>query len=173
LVKDWKEGQPTPEQCERAAVIRQWAIDHTETGDYMYNLRIAAKLPLATKHEGLLASLPNAYERAQGRKTERAARPVSEWLGEVGKRAEWTVTYNGYTAIDGNYGTTWIMRYTGPNGEKLVWFCSGSPKRPIEGSQIKLKATVKRHDFRKGEKQTIVSRGVMTFDDEPAATAAA
>ena len=164
--REWIEGQPTEAQAARTVEVLAWAAELTDPSDYMRNLRIAARLLTATKHEGLLASLPAAFERAQGQankaRAERAERPASEWIGEVGKRAEWRVTYEGYTAIDGQYGTVRIMRFRGPAGELIVWFCSGSCERPEEGSTCLLKATVKRHDTRKNEKQTVVSRGVIS-----------
>jgi hypothetical protein len=70
---DWKRGEA------EAAKAIEWVKSSDDSSDYMYNLRLAVnRLDVHPRTEGLLASLPTAYQRHTGLLAERAARKARE-----------------------------------------------------------------------------------------------
>src|SRR5690606_4460124 len=109
------------------------------------------------------ASMANAYEmelknieyKARVAK-EKEERKQGEFVGEVGKRQEFTATVNRVILFENAYGVTKFHIMTDENGNNLVWYSSGA--RLEEGATFTLKATVKEHKEYNGEKQTVLTR---------------
>jgi hypothetical protein len=163
--QEWEDGQPTEAQYARAAECLAWAQALEGKSDYEHNLKIAATLPVATKHEGLLASLPSAWDRTLARENEKrseATNRVGAFIGEVGKREEWLVTFVSSIIVESDFGSKVIARFLGPQGEPMVWFCSGAWERLEGGQRVMLKGTVKKHDTYKGAKQTVLNRCIIS-----------
>src|SRR5262249_54955473 len=126
----WDEGQPKAEHAVRAQTVLAWCRALTDSGDYLYNLRIAATLPTVGKHQGLLASAPVAYTRAMERELQRkrevAAKPVGGHVGVVGERSELgdlTVLRIRHTGNE--WGEKTIVALADAAGNDLTWFASG------------------------------------------------
>lgn len=127
-------------------------------------------------HFGYLAYAPVAFEKyteAMKRKAEKEAKheaeTASEYVGEVGKRQTFEIAdYKLVTSWEGQYGTTYLYKFTDTNGNVLVWFASGCFGHWIEVDGVckfieeenitRIKATVKDHNERDGVKQTIINR---------------
>lgn len=87
---------------------------------------------------------------------------LGHW-GEVGKRAEVTVTVEKIIVIEGDYGTSFLCIMKSAEGHALKSFSTGAfVDTAIEaektGDAVKVKATVKKHDTYEGAPQTIVTR---------------
>jgi len=87
------------------------------------------------------------------------------------------VTLLGRYAIEGTYGTTTIHRLADRDGNALPWFASNDQivdegvgheaeylmgkASMVVGCSYRVKATVKKHDTYKGQRQTVVRRIVV------------
>jgi hypothetical protein len=59
-------------------------------------------------------------------------------------------------AMQGNYGTSYILGFEDEAGNSVVWF--SSVDIGDVGEVFTLKATIKGHDVYKGRKQTVITR---------------
>jgi hypothetical protein len=94
LKKEWKEGQPTDVDVTDAVGALIWLEQNTDTGQYIHNLTVACSIPgLQRETQGLIASLPAAYNRAMGKIALAKAVPaVSKHYGTVKERITVEVT---------------------------------------------------------------------------------
>jgi hypothetical protein len=114
------------------------------------------------KHIGFVASILSGYDKATERKLikerERANKPESNWLGEVGTRMTFkAVTLNSIRELDGNFGITYLHKFTDADGNDLTWFASND-NLCDEGDTVDMVATVKVHKEFKGRKSTQINR---------------
>jgi hypothetical protein len=113
------------------------------------------------KTAGVAAAILVAYNKAMERETNRlkfAARPESNWIGEIGKRIQIIkVTCDKVIMNEGHYGVTGIHKMTDGSGNDLVWFASGGEVIKA-GETVHVSATVKDHSEYRGRKQTVLSR---------------
>lgn len=129
--------------------------------DYEHNLRVAIGGEIIThRTAGIAASLITWYERAMGREVARKARAKraanSEHIGAVKERLTVDVTIESIHDCESDWGTTHIHKMIDSAGNALTWFSSS--KRLTVGQAYTMKATVKKHDEYRGEKQTVVTR---------------
>jgi hypothetical protein len=162
----WKlhpECEPKPEAAdlEVAEKAVEWAAELPESStDYLWNVRLVARFGYVDfKTAGIAASIVQAYRKAVGDEIKRKAAAKSEHFGEVGKRQVWTMTLTDRWDVDGHYGTTRVHKFLTAEGNVAVWFASSSSGMEV-GETWKVKATVKKHDDRKGVKQTVLNRCV-------------
>lgn len=174
------------DEITKAEKMVEWAKGQNGCNDYMTNMAIAARRPVASeKTFGLLASLPSAYQRAMGWEAERKAKAdaeaVSEHIGNVKDRVELTATVVASRVSDGYsyYGpdSLWLKLVTA-EGNVIIWktntdtgtyslYASEELKAEgiacgagtlSEGDKITGKATIKAHDNYQGTAQTVVTR---------------
>ena len=172
----WQESHTCkPEDTERATAAIEWAraLDIDVANDYLWNIRVVSQRELISAREsGLAGSIIAAYNRAVEqelkRKYERAH--PSEWFGEIGARAVYTLTVTGLRDLESQWGLTTLVMMTDASGNKCKWFCSGSS--PLKaGETYTVKATVREHETwtprdatdGAGVKTTVLSR-VSVYD---------
>lgn len=164
---------PTPAEIEdaeaAAAEALNWIAANTESGDFISNLRIAAGREMVGKNAGLLAALFHSFRRnaeweakREAERAERAARPVSVHLGEVGKK----ITETGTVVFENRTETEWGISvfFTIVTDEGNVLWLSTSlgtaAERALDlNAKVTLTATVKDHRFNKaGAAVTVITR---------------
>lgn len=181
--------QPSDAAIEHAEKALAWGIDWLHIGDeqfeveslndYQYNLRVALGVtghaPVTRRTSGLVASLLSAYtremEREVERKREEAQNSNSVHVGEVGKRATFTVTVEHVRYIENEFGSTGIVSMRDVDGNVLKTFASGSFKWSEPGQRFVIKGTVKGHEWFRNAAETVLSR--VTVVEELAAEGAA
>jgi hypothetical protein len=98
---------------------------------------------------GLAVSMISAYQRELDRlagiEYEKKTRPVSQFVGTLGKREEFTVTVNKLIGKDGNYGHSTIHLMTDTSGNKMTWFKSGYSDME-EGKTYVIIGRVEKHE---------------------------
>ena len=160
----------------KAELAQDWAanLNPTEAQDYLWNLHVVANMEFITfRNFGLAVSMISAYQRELDRlagiEYEKKTRPVSQFVGTVGKREDFTVTLKKVIGHEGQFGLTTIHIMLDTNGNRMTWFKSGNAEME-EGHTYVLKGTVKSHEvYNKnkdcdgnplgvGENQTIISR---------------
>jgi hypothetical protein len=134
------------------------AVDGSE---YLHNIRIIARRGLVgARQYGFAASIVSAYlrEKAELVRKELHAKQagISQYVGEIKKRQDFTVLVEKVLSFDGNYGTTHLHIMTDPNGNRLTWKSSSTVLDT--GKLLTIKATVKGHEEYKGIRQTILTR---------------
>lgn len=143
-----------------------WAKGLDSEESYLNNLKVLVSTDMVTNRQiPTLISLFAAYKRAMGISETYEAKKVSEWVGTLGKRQNFTVTLEGMHAFEGYYGWTYIYRFKDEDGNVLVWKSSSDKfwnevDEDEEEVKMTIKATVKDHSEYKGTKQTELSRVV-------------
>jgi len=99
-------------------------------------------------------------KRARSRLEAQEARKGSEWVGSLGERLHLLpVTVMFETHIEGEWGTSKLVKFTDPDGNELGWFGSGADIWDLKkGDEVLLTGTVKKHDTYQGIKQTMLTR---------------
>ena len=159
-----------------ACDLINWAASRACESTFDENLKTAAMASNVTDESstrGLLCYLTVARRREIERKAEKelrakkAAAPSVDgsFIGAIGERLEMLVTLNGVRHFESDWGTQTVFLMTDPDENHIVLISGSSPKlfRTPScdlkiGSSFDVRATVKRHNEKYGQKQTIVSR---------------
>lgn len=180
--KEKEAASPTAEDRARAEEAIKGMSDtlgakpEADLTDYEANI-LAILLSTAVnvrRDTGLAASIITAWDRARGvqrERAEKAAKAPSAYFGTVGEKWEGRLRFERSFTSEGNYGTTWILRFSeGPTfSNEGVWFSSNNPSdlfldadgrsgALVEGQVYKAFCSVKKHDVRRGTQQTILTR---------------
>jgi len=151
----------TTEDAEKAEAAIAWAeaIDPDHENDYLYNLGAISRHGAAgPRTMGLACSIAYSYLRELGQiEARRRQAEVSNWFGEVKKRADYTLTVTKVIDIDTIYGTASINIMVDASGNVAKW--KSSSQRLIPGKTYAIRATVHDHTEYKGVKQTVLTRG--------------
>lgn len=163
-------SKPSVEALENAEKVNAWLVSLEQVTDdrWIGDLeRNGSSLALSgyakAKHFGRLAYMPLAYKRYLEHKAHDAQREAakqaeiaSQHVGEVGQRITLTAaTAKLLTSWDGEYGTTYLYKFTDARGNVYIWYAS----RGIETRDgMTIKGTVKNHNERDGIKQTVLTR---------------
>jgi hypothetical protein len=111
---------------------------------------------------GIIASAPQAYNRAMGQLAERAARdaaPDAGPVGAVGERIEVTATVLRVKAIESEYGSKLVVSMRTDKGNELVTFTTGQGVNSNDiGKTFTVRGTVKKHTVYSGKSQTNLGR---------------
>lgn len=163
----WRAAQPTAEHTARAAEVLAWISGNDDRGDYMHNLRVAsAQIVADRKMHGILASAPQAFNRAQGVLAERKARaaaPDAGHLGTVGDRLDLQVTIMGVKAFDSQWGSKRAISMRSDAGHEVITFTTGEGCGANDtGKTFMVRGTVKRHSTYRDKAQTELSRCAFT-----------
>lgn len=101
-------------------------------------------------------------------KLPKVEKPVSEYVGEIGKRLEAEVTLVDIFSWEAHSYTPWggtvikvLYKFEDAQGNILVWITSGfglDADKYHKGSTLKIRGMVKEHSEYKGDKQTVLQR---------------
>jgi len=156
----WEDGpKVTDEDREAAAAAIEWAKGLEPNGSsYLMNIKVLADGGYLTwKAFGFGCSIIAAWKRETEAAREKAEERESNYVGEVKKRENFTLTLESVTMIEGYYGTTALHNFQDSEGNRVKWFASSGPNL-VEGETYLVKATVKSHEEYKGRKETLVNR---------------
>ena len=166
---------PEPVDIEAATQALVWHTENwadlPEQNDYQHNLNVAIRMgPVVAKTAGLVASLIPVWQREVQKAREtviRAARPVSQHAGIVGKRSDFDVMVVGERWIEGQFGTTCLVTMVDEAGSILKWFASNPPDALLKATDrfVRISGTVRDHGDWRGEKQTNLTRCVLWTDE--------
>ena len=105
-----------------------------------------------------VASAIPTFDRSVSKAAEmKAAKAVSNHVGEVGDKITAEVEVTMAKPIQSHFGMSMLFRFVDATGNTFVTFNSGSLD-PEVGSKIKITGTVKSHDDFKGLKSTMLKR---------------
>lgn len=165
-------GDVTPD-TDRAERVADWVNAQEGAGEYIANAKVALRADEVThRTQGLLASLPHAFERAQQREAERQAereaRAASYHVGEIGERIEGHGTVTAAVAVETNFGVSMRVVVRSPEGPVFTTFGSGRTLFEIErGDEVEFRGTVSEHiDHERFGIQTELKRVKFTTKEE-------
>ncbi len=150
-------------------------IDFVEAAEsnnnFMHNLKVTlSKQFLVSRDAGLAAAAISAFHKSIGYQAERIKKARvgenSNYFGEVGKRAVYTLTVLGEHVFDSQHqfgpNEVRLYRMIDDKGNIATWW-TGTGHLEV-GHSYNLKGTVKKHDDYKGTKQTVLSRCAVVED---------
>lgn len=128
--------------------------------DYGMNLAVALHSETVSDRAlGVLTSVVSVWHKAEVKKVEKDLNPVaSGFLGEVKERVRGirvTVTFVKY--LEGDYGTTSLIKFRTEDGHVAAWFASGFREFEV-GQELVIDGSVKKHDVYDGQDQTVLTR---------------
>jgi hypothetical protein len=141
----------------------EWLLELSERAetlnDYEHNLSLFALAgSVEDKVFGFVASAIAAYLRTKDRLLyAKKEAEVSNFVSEVAKRIEMTLTLKAKFYRESAYGVQTRCKYHDEQGNVIIWWASSGVDME-EGTKVRAKATVKNHEEYNGIKQTIVSR---------------
>jgi hypothetical protein len=106
--------------------------------------------------DGLARKEQWVVEAAKNRAAALEADRQSVFVGELKERRDWVLTISKVFSYDGEWGTTYTNLMKDAAGNVVVG--KGTKCFGKEGSTIKVKATVVKHETRDGVNQTIINR---------------
>lgn len=180
----------TASRADHAVALRSihWCEAIDASSDYEENIRAIANAGyILPRHSGLAASIVAAWMRHREALVRQASRPRANddaTCGTVGKRETFTVLVAGARNYESDFGVkTRVSLVDVATGAEIVWWASGSvpdeimdqtgPRPETQApTQLRVTATVKKHDTYKGRRQTVVSRLVMAKPEKPRKRAA-
>lgn len=158
-----------PADLEKAQLAIDWILNlEGDLNDFLHNVRAVVRVGgIKARTKGYAAALSVAYARAMDEIRERATRPESKHVGEIGQRLVFAATVHKIVAMESQFGTTHLHIMSDADGNDLKWF--GSSTLGEEGATVTFKGTVKAHDDYKGRAQTVISRCALYTPPEPKA----
>lgn len=156
---------PSEKSIEVAKQAIEWcdslSDDEVEASEYLHNIRLIARRGVVgARQYGYAASIISAYNRTLMDKIikerQEKTKAVSQYVGEIGKRQNFTVMVEKVLALETAYGTSHMHIMTDDHGNRLTWFSTG--KVLDTGVLMVIKATPKKFEEYKGCKQTILTR---------------
>ena len=125
-------------------------------GSLAHALHTYGKLT-AAQCEAVRKCMAKDQERQAGFAAIREAKKaLSSHIGTVGERIDLTLTVNHIVEIPTDYGLMLIHIMEDANHNRVIY--KGSKQLAEKGETVTIKATIKTHGERDGEKQTIINR---------------
>ncbi len=149
-------ARPSDAAFARADAAIEWLADLDPSSDFEWNISAVGRVGTVTHHlAGIAAAIACAHERALGRMAERAAAAAeSNYFGEVGKRARFTLRVMRRHTYDTEYGAKTAVIFRDEAGNVAVWRATGVLVLDV-GHRYEVKATVKAHEIQ-GQRKGIV-----------------
>lgn len=161
LLMMWQNGERLINEVELANLAKTC---NTGRNAYGCNKRGWAEVATISDEEaraafdGVYAAAKDVRTRMDDYYDSLVAKAGSGHVGTVGEKIAFTATVEGVHSFDGNYGTTFVVRFRDDKGNLLVWFASNPPDCVEKDAKVTVTGTVKAHDERDNEKQTLVTR---------------
>jgi hypothetical protein len=139
--------EPTEDDIAFAQAVRRWALTDWEGfGDFPHNVKTAITPEVMTERmAGYAAAVFAAWQRQQGVEAEKKAEEkTSEFIGEMGKRGEFTLTVTDIRWREGYYGgDAPTYTFEDADGNRARWRASDS-NGMVVGGTYRVKASVKK-----------------------------
>ena len=153
-----------PETVATVEKIIEWAKALPATSEFNQNLAaLAAEEFVSSKRIGFLAYAPTGYLRSVEKAAAKAAEAetlVNEPLGEPKTKVKsLPAKVTGIHYIDGQYGTTTLVKFQMTSGHKAAWFASNTPiDESWIGTEVLVSGTIKDTSEWKGIVETRLTR---------------
>jgi hypothetical protein len=153
--------RPSQAEITEAQKIVEWAKKTTDESDYFHTIRKMAQVnKTRDKYLGFAVSIVPAYHKAMELALiaeNKAQLQPSEYVGEVGERIVLKLIYLGKSSFSTYYGTATIYRFREGINNNVIWISNNCEHYDI-GVQYFVRATIKKHEIYRDQKQTQLSR---------------
>lgn len=140
-----------------AELVTTW-IDALPSSEYADTLKQLVKAEkVKPKYFGYLASAVAGYQKMLNQHAEKAARPVSNYVGNIGERIELTGKIISLRYLDGAFGVTTLVMIVDTAGNVYKWFASVRIQYEVN-DEIHIKGSVKAHEEYNNRKETMLTR---------------
>jgi len=155
------------EDSDKAKAVIEWLrSDYFDPGmrrlsDYEWNLSaIVGEEYITWRQTGIAASAFACYDRFRGVQAEIArSEKQSDYVGDIKQRLSLDLTVDLVRTFEGHYGPSRFYVMHDDDGNKFICFYTGNSFDADENDEVKVKATVKKHELdQNGVKQTVLSR---------------
>jgi hypothetical protein len=168
---------PSAKDAEEAKAVRAWAVN--QGGDeFKDNIRTILSMDgIQERHKGLAVAAVWIWMKDTGTAPNYIpkARPCesSVWMGAVkDKITNVKATVAMLRTIDGDWGSSLLIKMVTETGNAVAWFCSGSCPTLNEGDVVMInRASIKSLNEFKGIKETQVTRAKITVLETAAVAA--
>lgn len=162
---------PCDKDLESAQEMIDWAIAHIQEkqyiSDYEHNLSIVLTQGYVRfKQIGIAASIVPYVTREKGKQVELRKQQESSYIGTVGVRETFMLTYVTNYGFETDWGYTYIHKFVDDDGNIVVWKTSKDLDEIEQGSKYKVTGKVIRHDTYRNIKQTNINRCNIKVCDE-------
>ena len=159
-----------PETLAAVPQVIAWAQALPQTSEFNINLSaLASQEWVSSKRIGVLAYAFTGWVRSQEREAQRKAAQADKPevnnapLGQVKDKVTFEATITGVKYIEGDYGTTTLVKFSLPSGQIASWFASNTwIEEKHLGIQVAVKGTVKGTSEFRGDTETQVTRCTVT-----------
>lgn len=149
--------------------VKKYFAEQPSNSDYIHNLQVILKSEfIEYKHFGYTVSAFSTYlkafEREINKKREVVVETVettvqkdSEYVGEVGERNEYNLTFDRLVAYEGFYGVGYMYFFKDGEGNVFLW----GTNKELEfekGENVLIVGTIKEHKEFRDVKQTVITR---------------
>lgn len=141
----------------QAQVILEWIKAYDVHSDFTHNMKLLCSQDInAYDNLGTLAYIVPMYNKALQIERERAAKPVSNFIGAVGDKLTLSIKVVDRRAIDSHYGISYLFTMLDSEGNRVKWFASNDLLEVDKAYTIK--GTVKALETYKGLNSTLLTR---------------
>lgn len=160
--KTWRAKNPRHEEIEEAISYGRVSgpfLGYKEgfLGSMAWSFDTFGKLTEAQTAAVLKGIDSREARRAEWAKKNAEENASSEFIGEIGKRVDITLSCYHVVVLEGYYGNSYIHLCKDPDSN-IVVYKGNSIDFPSKGETKVVKATIKDHNVREGVKQTIINR---------------
>lgn len=155
-----------PATADQADQVLAWAQGLPENSEFNANLVALARAEFVShRRVGVLAYAFTGWVRSQEQEAERkaaAAQVNNTPLGQAKDKVSFEATITGVRFIEGDYGTTTLVKFSLASGQVASWFASNTwVGEGSVGLQVAVKATVKGTSEFRGDLETQLTRATV------------
>ena len=179
--KDYREMDNTDvlieKHTEKIQATKEFFKSEKANNDYTHNLKILLdSSKIEARHFGYVvsayASFKKAMEKLDGtwekvkaqrelerneREREQAEKLASEFVGEIGKRDTFKLTFTNHLVFENMYGVSYMYFFKDENGNVFLW-TTNKDLEIEKGGEIEIVGTIKDHKVYRDVKQTVITR---------------
>jgi len=153
---------PSLKDFATAEEVIEWGKNHIHTkshiSDYEHNLSVILEQGFVLyKFTGFAASIIPYVRREKGEQIKRHREKQSDFVGALGTRETFVLTYIREYGYETDYGYTHIYKFEDANGNIVVWRTSKGLDLN-QGSSYQVTGKVVKHDIYRDVKQTSLNR---------------
>lgn len=146
----------TNETWSKVGCVKQFIEELIDSNDYTHNIKAMINTEYVDNSKlGLIVSAVGYYLRETAARDEAEKESVSEYIGDIGDKVEFTSRPVVVNSFENDYGVSTLYKFV-DDGNVIMWRTGKYLDPEIEYT---IKATVKEHSDFRNVKQTVVTRG--------------
>lgn len=146
----------TNETWDNVKSVKHFIEELVDSNDYTHNIKALVKSEYVDNSKlGLIVSAVGYFLRETAAREEAEKESVSEYIGDIGDKIEFTSKPVVVSSFENEYGVSILYKFV-DDGNVIMWRTNKYLDPEVE---YKIKATIKEHSDFRNVKQTVVTRG--------------